>query len=207
MLPSVITLPLQNTERLPRGQVAGAKVRHRTILSVRKEGMLMNEIIPYSYCNARGRLTSRHNAKLVMTRRSIPRTKPFSQGFQPRSAGLQADPNGRKRAPHEKPGNTKIGELGCSFDSAYQRQPVSVAARRRDAMFLVPAKDTETLHVPVVSLGVRRLITVLRASGRCSPEALYFQMSLPDGYAPWPYVRDTLDPESDQRMATDSPDP
>lgn len=77
--------------------------------------------------------------------------------------------------PMKSRGIKEYASLGCIFDRAYQPRPDSVALRHRDALFSGPAKDIETLHVPVVHPGIRRLITVLRASHRCSPEAVYFR--------------------------------
>lgn len=77
--------------------------------------------------------------------------------------------------PMKSRGIKEYASLGCIFDRAYRPRPDSVALRHRDALFSGPAKDTETLHVPVVHPGIRRLITVLRASHICSPEAVYFR--------------------------------
>lgn len=109
-----------------------------------------------------------------------------------------------REGPMKSRGIKEYASLGCIFDRAYRPRPDSVALRHRDALFSGPAKDTETLHVPVVHPGIRRLITVLRASHRCSPEAVYFRrMSLADSYAPWPYIRDI--PAVNQRLAADWP--
>jgi hypothetical protein len=157
--------------------------------------------VPHSGCPSRMLPFTRKCCDLLLP--SLPR--PSQPQSQPRNAGSQADPSGRKGAPHGKAGDRRISELPCSYDSAYQRRPVSVAARRRDALFSEPAKDTKLLHVPVDVPGIRRLITALRASDRCCWEPLYFQMS------PWctmPRGRTSESHrEEDQRLAAGDLDP
>lgn len=180
------------------------KVRHPNILSIRKEGILMSEVLPYSNCNTRGPIDF-PNTLPRLYRQDVPsrRESRSHKTVDFQVPDIKPTRTDGREDPMKSRGIKEYASLGCILDSAYQRRPLSVALRHRDALFSGPAKDTETLHVPVVHPGIRRLITVSRASDRPSPETVYFQMSRADGYAPWPYFRDA--PAINQRLAADWP--